>query len=321
MPLAALPEPESRWKRILGLFRGSVALLVLLSTLFAFNGMQVASLAIKPFSLRAFRAINRWGANTWWGWCDLWSEHLWGIRVTISGDDVPVGENAVVILNHQEMSDIVVLFRFARRKERLGDLKWFVKDKLKYVPGIGWGMLFLDCLFIKRDWTDDQDYIRSIFEKILKNLVPVWIVSFVEGTRLTPAKIERSKKYAKKQGHTPLSHLLLPRTKGFVATVQSLTGHVDAVYDVTIGYVGGVPTLWQWAKGYVRHINLHVRRFPLSELPREIDEIGTWLIKRFEEKDRLLDHYYRHGSFQDFPRFCPRSGARGGSTPGGSRLG
>jgi len=210
-----------------------------------FNAAQTLSLLIWPFSRRGFRAFNRWGANTWWGWCDRLAEGPYGIRVEMSGDDLPVGENAVVVVNHQQMTDITVLFRLARRQGK----------------------------------------------------VPAWIVTFVEGTRIKPSKLARSQEYAAENGLPVLKHLLTPRTKGFVATVQALRGHATAVYDMTIGYVGGVPTLMQWAKGYVRVVHVHARRYPLESLPSTDAELTAWLHARFKEKDRLLDDYYRDDYF------------------------
>ncbi len=297
MPLPPLPEPDSRLARFKGLVSGSIASVLLFSTLIAFNGLQTASLVIKIFSPTAFRRINRRLAKIWWGWCALGAEKVYGTTWVISGDNVPKRENAIVVLNHQEMADIPVIFSFARAKERVGDLKWFVKDILKYVPGIGWGMLFLDCPFIKRNWTADRDYIHRVFRNILEHNVPLWLMTFAEGTRVHPEKVARSREYAKKQGLTPLEHVLIPRTKGFVASVQALRGHVDAVYDLTIGYVGGVPTLWQWIKGYVRKVHLDVRRYAIETMPEDAEALSDWLIKRFEEKDRLLDYYYRNSVF------------------------
>jgi len=297
MPQKPLPEPADRMVRVRGFVAGSVIFLVLFSTLLAFNLLQTASLVIKPFSQSAFRRANRWMANLLWGCCALGAEKVYRIRFVLSGDDVPERENAVVVLNHQEMADITVIFTVARAKKRLGDLKWFVKDVLKYVPGVGWGMLFLDCLFIKRNWTDDREYIHRVFGNILKYRVPVWIMIFAEGTRIRPAKVERSRRYAEEKGFRPLEHVLFPRTKGFVATVQALEGHLQAVYDITIGYVDGVPTLWQWIKGYVREVHVHVRRTPFGEMPRGEAALSDWLLQRYQEKDALLDAYYRDGVF------------------------
>jgi 1-acyl-sn-glycerol-3-phosphate acyltransferase len=297
MPLDSLPEPERPIDKLRGIARGLPTSLVLFSTLLAFNMIQLGSLVVRVFSGRAFRAINRWGANTWWGWCVWWAEKLYGLKVSIYGDKVPLRENVLVVANHQQMTDINLLMSFARRKERLGDMKWLVKDIVKWVPGVGWGMLFLDCPFIKRDWAKDRDTIYRTFHHLLDHKTPTWLISFAEGTRLTKKKLEVSRDYAKACGMELMEHLLVPRTKGFVASVQALGGHIDAVYDVTIGYVRGVPTLWQFIKGYVRQVHLHVRRFAIEDLPHEEKVLAQWLIDRYHEKDKLLAYYYANGSF------------------------
>jgi 1-acyl-sn-glycerol-3-phosphate acyltransferase len=297
MPLKPLPEPPEKAARVAGFFKGLLVAGFLFSTLLTINLLQTASLVIKLFSQTAFRKVNREMANLWWGWCAMVSEKVCRIRFVMSGDNVPDQENAVVVLNHQEMSDIPVMFTLSRSKKRGGDLKWFVKDELKYVPGVGWGMLFLDCLFIKRNWTDDRDYIHRVFKNVLNYRVPLWLMLFAEGTRIRPSKTEQSRRYAEKNGFKPLQHVLFPRSKGFVATVQALGTHLAAVYDVTIGYVDGVPTLWQWSKGYVREVHVHVRRFPIQEMPGGEAELTAWLTNCFKEKDALLDAYYRDGVF------------------------
>ena len=303
MPLGPLPEPKSYVLKGRAFLKGSILAFFLFSTLLMLNVLQTASLLIRLFSQTAFRRFNRFLANLWWGWCALCAEKIHRTRFNIKGDEIPLRENAIVILNHQEMSDITVVFSLAKMKYRIGDLKWFVKDVLKYVPGIGWGMLFLDCLFIKRDWTADRDYIQQVFKNILQFQVPIWLMTFVEGTRVRPEKLANSRKFAEERGLTPPEHVLVPRTKGFVASVQALRGHVDAVYDITIGYVDGVPSLWQWIKGYVHSVNLHIRRFPIGDMPEDEQALTAWLINCFEEKDVLLDHYYRQGVFPDeWPR-------------------
>ncbi len=158
-------------------------------------------------------------------------------------------------------------------------------------------MLFLDCLFIKRNWTADKDLIRRVFKRIKRDRVPVWITSFLEGTRMRPHKLARSQKYAAERGLPRLEHLLIPRTKGFVATLEGLRGHVDAVYDVTIGYLAGVPTLWQWTQGAAPEVHVHVRRFPVASLPEDAEALAAWVMDRYVEKDRLLDAFYREGRF------------------------
>jgi 1-acyl-sn-glycerol-3-phosphate acyltransferase len=299
MPLPDLPDPSDPRERLLGLAKATPAVTFLMSTLLGFNAAQTASTALIPVAPGAFRRFNRWAANLWWGWCVTGSRLLNDTRLVITGDDVPPRENAIVVLNHQNMPDITWLMDFARQKDRLGDMKWLVKDIIKYVPGVGWGMLFIDCVFIKRDWAADRHHIRKTFAKLRDNDVPVWFISFSEGTRITPDKLARSQEYARQQGSHVPRHTLVPRTKGFVATVEGLRDHVDAVYDCTLGYVEGVPSLWQFAQGFAPEAHLHVRRYPMESLPTDEEGLAVWLQERFREKDELLARYYETGAFPD----------------------
>lgn len=295
MPLPPLPEPKGLFTRIKGAVKGFIPSFTLMFMLLIINMMQMLSMVIKPFAPKLFRSINRWFANTWWGACHLWAERGYGIEIIVSGDDVPEKESVVVVSNHQEMPDIPVLFKLGYEKGRLGDFKWYVKDILKYVPAVGWGMVFLDCLFVKRNWASDKAHIQQIFANIIDNKIPVWVISFVEGTRIRPKKLQKSNEYAEKHGLKPTRHVLLPRTKGFAATVNALRTHIDAVYDVTIAYVDGVPTLWQWFEGHAPKAYLHVKRFPLDKLPEDEEVLANWLTERFYTKDDLLEHYYNTG--------------------------
>ena len=298
MPLPPMKEPEA-----LELLRGiasSVPVLTFLSTsLMVVNATQTASLAIKPLAPRAFRRYNRLMANTWWGFCVKSVEMAYGTRVELSGDTVPLKENVVLVANHQQMADITHLMFLALSKQRLGDMKWFAKDEIKYVPFLGWAMVLIDSVFVKRDWTRDRASIEETFAGFLRYDVPMWLMTFPEGTRSSPKKLAQSQAYAREHGRTPLEHVQLPRTKGFVASVAGLRKHLDAVYDVTIGYPNGVPSLWQYARGLSRLAHLHVRRFPIQDLPEDDEALSDWLHDRFAEKDRLLDGFYEKGSFPE----------------------
>lgn len=296
MPLSPLQSPRGVMTHVVRTLKGVVAALITFSTLLACNVLQALSAPLLLISRRIVRVVNRWIGGGWWWLCD-WLAERWGINIMISGDTLPMRENVMVIANHQAMTDINTLFRLARQQGRIGDLKWFVKDIIKYIPGIGWGMIFLDCIFLKRDWKRDRERLFKQLSRFERDQIPVWTLSFVEGTRLRPHKLESSIKYAQERGWVAHEHLLLPRTKGFCLTLEALSGHLDAVYDATIGYVDGVPTIWQWCRGDVRKVALHVRRFELSEIPRDEGALSEWLRERWIEKDALLDHYYQHGDW------------------------
>ena len=276
--------------------RGLAIYAIGFATLLPFNLVQLLSLVMRPFSRRAFRALNRWAAGTWWSWCVIGVERINQTLFIFTGDDVPRRENALLIANHQQMPDIVALMKFCKTTGRLGDMKFFIKKQLKWVPGMGWGLQFLDCLFVERDWASDRDKIRRTFERLVSDNVPIQLVSFAEGTRLTLAKLVAAQTYARSHGLAVPRHTLIPRSKGFSASVEGLSSHLDAVYDLTIAYERGVPTLRQFIEGLVERIHIHVRRFPIEHLPHSADDLRRWLLARWQEKNDLLEHYDATGS-------------------------
>lgn len=263
------------------------------------NFLQMLSLAFLPFSGAAFRLVNRNLARTWFSSLAVSLDLLPGLAIVRTGNALPPGENAFVIANHQSGADIPALIWLAHHEGRTADLKWFVKDVIKWVPGIGWGMLFLDCLFLKRNWAADKEKIVATFERLRKNRVRFWILSFVEGTRLTIAKRERSREHCRKAGLPELTHVMSPRTRGFEATLEGLGSMVDAVYDITIAFegfpTGQIPGAMALFFGPLRRVHLDVRRFPVASIPPTREGRTQWVLDRFSEKDRRLAEFYRTG--------------------------
>lgn len=297
MPLPPLSNDDDFAGRLWRNLRVAIPVTFWFGFLIVINLTQTLSLVIKPFSASVFRRVNRWCASTWWGGCVVFAERFNGQEIIISGEELPTDENVLVLSNHQQMPDITTIMSMARSMGRLGDLKFFVKHAIKWVPGIGWGMQFLNCPFLKRNWSADREKIDATFATLVDERIPMWLVSFVEGTRATEAKIRASTEWAVEHGIEPTRNVLIPRTKGFVASVEGLGDHLDAVYDFTIGYVDGVPTLWQHITGQVKKIHVHVRRLPADELPKIEAELKQWLMDRFYEKDALLEEYYDTGAF------------------------
>jgi 1-acyl-sn-glycerol-3-phosphate acyltransferase len=290
--------PQSGFPKLLWEYVwGPINLVIAFGPLMICNFMQFPSLLLLPFSKKAFRQYNRIVAFLiWGGWA--WSvQRLIGLKVIITGENLPNKEDAVVICNHQDMGDILILLCLALQKGRTADLKWIVKDILKYVPGLGWGMVFLECIFIKRRGFGDEARITKTLDRFSKDKVPLWMVLFPEGTRFTKEKQQKSIAYAKRRGRQPNQHLLMPRTKGFTTTVDRLKNHVKAVYSITIGYEGKVPKLTHIIRGDVQRVHCHVRRFPLADLPSETEALSDWLHEEFKIKDQLMDGFYKNCIF------------------------
>ncbi len=293
-PLAPLSRRERVRKAAVGVpVTSSLAALAL-----AYNGWTAAGLVcLRPLSFGVYRSWARLGYGAWIRLAHELHKALYGQELHLTGHPLPQEVNALVIANHQEMADIMVIMATACQVDRHAHLKWFAKASLKWVPGPGWGMAAIDTLFVKRDWARDREHMRQVFSRLQEDDAPLWVVSFPEGTRLRPDKLAQSQGFARARGWTELRHLLLPRHRGFHATLEALGPRLDGVLDLTIGYPEGVPTLVQFTSGRVEHLHVHVHYTPLSELPVDEEGRAAWLRQCFERKDQLLEHIYAHGRF------------------------
>ena len=290
----SVPLPKAVWNFVWNLIVVPFAFIPLL----VFQTCQYPSLLLRPFSRKAYWAYNRIWAYMNWGWWAFALQKLVGTSVEISGDDVPYGENAVVIANHQTMGDIPVMLCLALKKGRVGDLKWLVKDALKYIPGLGWGLLFLDALFLKRNWAEDQKTVTATFERYVSMRTPLWLLLFPEGTRANNKKLAEHRQAPTKTGEPKTHYVLRPRPKGFVASVQGLQAVVAAVYDLTIIYPGDrPPTLMEVIRGEVATVKIHVRRFPIAEVPMDSNALRDWLLRIYREKDEIMRAQKSSGAF------------------------
>lgn len=287
------PQEKGIPSQVWALFLGSSTLLILGPLLLLTNLVQLSSRLVLPFSRPLFYRINRECPAFWWGLCDLAAKHTHRIKFVVTGDDLPRNENALLIANHQQLTDVLALFPIARVRGRLGDLKWFAKESLRHIPGVGWGLTLIGCVFLKRDWFADKARIERTFQQLIESRIPYWLISFVEGTRITPEKLRKSREHAVKRGLVPPNYTLVPRVKGFAASVQGLSGSAAAVYDVTIGYPRGIPSLWQYISGQVDEIHLHLKRYGMETLPRDEDGLARWLSDRFAEKEAWLGSLWR----------------------------
>jgi len=273
---------------------------------FVLNPIQMLSILLYPVSKSACWRINRWCARSLWGWWSIMAEKQNDIGVRVSGDALPYRENAFVITNHQSIADIMVSILLAWRCGRVGDMKFFVKDILKWLPGPGWGMYMLNCIFLKRNWANDKKDVLALFDKFKRNDIPMFLVSYVEGTRITPEKLARSQAFAEKRGLYVPQATMVPRTKGFCATIQGLGNHLDAVYDVTIGYQGDtIPSMLDCFLRKVKHVDIHVKRFAIADLPQTDEDLSAWLIQRYVEKDQMMVQYQDTGQFPGEEHFGP----------------
>ncbi|KAL1889097.1 hypothetical protein Sste5346_009162 [Sporothrix stenoceras] len=242
-----------------------------------------------------------------WSWIQVIFTTFNGAVITVSGDILPHGESAIVVANHVSWCDFYMIQALALPAGMLGRCRYFAKTQLKWVPFLGWGLWAMGMPLVTRRWDRDQKELDRVFAGIVERRWPTWLVSFSEATRYTPAKYKDSIAWCAEHDKPQPLHLLYPRTKGFVTTVQHLrkAPHVKAVYDLAIAYQKGpefrsTPSMWETlsaphlsdpkskgGEGYRFHV--HVRRFPLIELPTTDDELVKWLEARWVEKGLWLE--------------------------------
>ncbi|GBG75025.1 hypothetical protein CBR_g19539 [Chara braunii] len=86
----------------------------------------------------------------------------------------------------------------------------------------------LEFLFLERKWEDDRLAIAKHLEGFSDRRSPIWLCMFPEGTDFSEAKKIKCNEYAKEHGLPGSHHVLLPRTKGFVACLKALRNSIDA---------------------------------------------------------------------------------------------
>ncbi|KAL3961664.1 hypothetical protein ACCO45_003187 [Purpureocillium lilacinum] len=253
---------------------------------------DVALSAVLPLSLLGPRLVYDASsriAAVIWAWIQLIFVSLNGADIGHSGDELPPGESAIVVANHVAWSDFYMIQALAIRAGMLAAAGSF----------LGWGLWAMGMPMVSRNWLRDRAELDRVFSGIVRDGYPTWLISFSEATRFTKKKYAESVAWCKKNDKPQPRHLLYPRTKGFITTVQHLrkAAHVKAVYDFTVAYrrQGEAPSMWQTLSvpglssrcGYEFHV--HARRFPIDSLPKTDEGLAQWLESRWVQKGEWLE--------------------------------
>jgi 1-acyl-sn-glycerol-3-phosphate acyltransferase len=124
-----------------------------------------------------------------------------------------------------------------------GHIIIILKESLKYVPVLGWGMQFFSFVFLSRNWTKDKQRFSHRIDKLKRKgkdgaYSPMWLLIFPEGTNLSKNARVKSEAWAKKQNIPDLRHAILPRSTGLHFCLTELDNTVEWVYDCTLAYEG-----------------------------------------------------------------------------------
>ena len=253
------PSPQSSWLTPLGR----------VLRLLWFIVPWTIHLLLADILLSALLPVSAWAPDWTYNASSKIAESVWQAiqnifeqdnhaNVIFAGDELPKGESAIVIANHVEWTDFYLIQHLAVKAGMLGRCRWFAKRELRFVPFLGWGLWAMGMPLVSRKWTQDKHEMDRVFHGVVARKWPMCmyftmepttfadflcpgLIAYSEGTRFTPEKHAEAVAWCKEHQRPVPKHLLYPRTKGFVATVQTLrkASHVKAVYDVTIAYAKG----------------------------------------------------------------------------------
>jgi 1-acyl-sn-glycerol-3-phosphate acyltransferase len=113
-----------------------------------------------------------------------------------------------------------------------------LKESLRRIPIIGWGMQLSQFIFMKRNWEKDKPNLAQHLQKLNDPKDPMWLVLFPEGTNLASCTRQKSAEWAAKKGIDDMRNVLLPRSTGLQFCLQQLRNTVPFLYDCTIAYEG-----------------------------------------------------------------------------------
>ncbi|KNC47686.1 1-acylglycerol-3-phosphate acyltransferase [Thecamonas trahens ATCC 50062] len=209
----------------------------------------------------------------WWGGSTL-RVHTSSPAGAKSPDAILVpGESALVMANHVFALDWWAIMRLGVRIRSAGWLVFLAKDSVKYIPVVGWVVAMAGVL-LRRSWDLDAARLFAAFRAAGAAGQPVWLMCHPEGTRMSPAKLAASQAWLEAQGRDQMDHVLAPRVKAVIAAVAALHSRFAAIYDLTLAYPDGTPSIWKVACSCAPDVHLHVDRIPIPVLFEQIAAAG-----------------------------------------------
>lgn len=230
----------------------------------------------------------------WWSGSKLY--------VYISKEDLAIAgtEHTLLVMNHAYETDWLFGWMFTEKIGVLGNCKAYAKKVISYIPTIGWSWKFAEFVFLERSFDKDKQIILKQLNEIFDYPDPVWLLLNAEGTRFTKSKHDASVKFAQERGMVVLNHHLIPRTKGFTASLPVLKKKCASIMDVQLVFDEKdkvKPTIINLLRGKSITGHIYVRRVPMTDVPDDEEAAGKWLHELFVRKDKLQTSFHKTGDY------------------------
>ncbi|XP_057656458.1 acyl-CoA:lysophosphatidylglycerol acyltransferase 1-like [Diorhabda carinulata] len=252
----------------------------------------------------------------------LWSYSA-GYNIVELGDDLTecLDDRTLVIANHQSTADVPLLFAcFNPRKQIIPNIMWIMDSVFKYTNFGVVSVLHKD-FFIMSGKAKREKSLQEFRKHLLNYYIPLkrkWLVLFPEGGFLRKRKAI-SQRYAEKMNLPKFEHVTLPRVGAMQVIMDTLSQKsvinnnsnsensdkteipkIEWVLDITIAYPNGWPVdLSHIVFGHREACEtiMFYRLYPCKDLPQDSENLTKWVFDRWSEKEKMLDSYYRTGTF------------------------
>ena len=178
----------------------------------------------------------------------------------------------------------------------------------------------MGCVFLERNWQTDKQALYNSFRHLTENRIPVQIVSYLEGTRITDEKLAEAIDFARENNLKEPRTVMLPRTKGLFLMASELSKNptIKYLYDFTFGYCDGVVVNSDFLSRNLRGLKVcvNVKRIPLSDIPLHDEKLfKQWCYDRWYLKDEMLHklsqmpegkRHFEGETIREYP-FCVKS--------------
>uniref|UniRef100_A0A915PUU7 Phospholipid/glycerol acyltransferase domain-containing protein n=1 Tax=Setaria digitata TaxID=48799 RepID=A0A915PUU7_9BILA len=265
---------------------------------------------------------------SWFNWldhklCRMVNDHwssavqIAGVNITEYGDDISkLSEKRVLFLaNHLGLADHFVIMAALRNKGSIVEkYLWVIYNIWKMTPlGVMWiihGNYFVDGGAAKRNQMieDFKIHLKRNYWKYDHR----WIIMYPEGARLYRIK-ESNARYAAREGYKIYRHCALPRSGAAHAAIEvtatdnygnngDTENSLEYIVDCTLGYQNGdVPSIGSWLLGElpngIPNVAIHYKIYEVKSEWKDENILRGWLYRIYEEKDELLEKYYKSGVF------------------------
>lgn len=258
---------------------------------------------LKPFNKRLYRKIGYYLCYSFYSQlvflADWWSGST--LYIYISEEDLKYcgKEHVLLLMNHCYEIDWLVGWVWCEKVGVLGNCKAYAKKVIQYIPTIGWAWKFAEFVFLERSFDKDREIIGRQIKEIMDYPDPVWLLLNAEGTRFTEKKHEASIQFARERGMVELKHHLIPRTKGFTASLPQLRGK-STILDIQLAIDKDSPvkpTIFNILNGKPIVAHMHIRRISFDTVPEDEEQAAEWLQELFRQKDLMQESFHKHGDF------------------------